>query len=243
MQVIKPFKVNKLAEIMQQKQTQMAMARKDGKDAVVQLHQYVLCRDFFNEVMQSNVDGKRYAIYGFEYHKDKDNALPQDYIGFMYYMPKAADEEAFLKNLVLLNAIEDYNGLELTTVEKICPREYYIQGDKFWLGANYLVSLYSFLLRVFSYNLNNTKEDDWIQEASELKTNEGSYLTQVSVPKFKHVLRNLKKLPVNTASPGGWGTDPNVSSLHNNSGFVSIFTGNNSTSYKDRIAKFMQGVK
>jgi len=237
-----PFKENSLNQIMQQKATKMAFCRREG-DKIVQCHQYVICRDYFNEVIASHATGDSYTVYGFQYQKDAKNYLNPEKQEFLYSVPNEPDRKAFEKNISILNDIEKNAGLSLTTIEKVDPTVYYLCGDPFWRKTNYLNSLYTFLLRALAYEFKD--QANWIEELSKQETNEGGYIRSVGVPRVKYILKNIAKAPI-LSDPTGLVKNKkveNTSTLHNYTGWVSTFRKSGACAYNEtyrpHIEKFL----
>jgi len=222
MNIIKTFTQKPLAEICQQKQVKFAFA-KDCPEGINQLHQYVLCRDFLNEVLQSNTDGKSYEIYGFFYDRNKNGQLAEEYTGFLYSIPNQELMDNFKENLQILHEIEAANDLQLTTVTDVDKSTVYLKGDKFWQQTCYRTSLYTLLLRCFVYKITQVK---WIEELIEKNsTNETSYLKRIGAEKLYKLLTNLQATPVAKDNPSGSATPKiETGTLHNYSGIVSAMT-------------------
>lgn len=145
----------------------------------VQIHQFVWCKDFMQDVVYATVTKKQVSIYGFSYNPEEAPPLDTE------------------KTRLLLNSFRDTNfgskvfgGLKdfLTQIErqlKMVPTRFEIAenphpryrksgiylaiGSKRWMQSPPMISLYTMLLRV---GLVHTKGEDFAQTIAKVKSGE-----------------------------------------------------------------------
>lgn len=151
-------KKTNLNQIPQQYETLFAFgAIQDG--VLVQLSQFVLCRDFLNDTLVWSKDPKaeKRAIYGWKYYG------PIDLTNTTFLLKFTGDsvsKDVFVKNLPLLNELEVKLGLTPTVfLETSVVDIIYTIGDPKWMVNTIPYSIYHQLLRILGAHTFTSFED------------------------------------------------------------------------------------
>lgn len=259
---VKWFSGVKPAEIYQSFNMKFAFANEvDGK--IIQCHQWVKCRDFLHDAVRTMLTGNPSTIWSFTFDKSKNPHFAMDKIMFLVSKKDVTSAKVFrpvlTRALKLINHFENLAGVELSTIKKVEPDKkagyahvWLITGPQFWLSAPYLVSLYTFLLRLGDKPLK-------FKDAASLR-NELEKLSGSPNPKNENDLKYLKQIwnKLDTivmeheklAKPNKEGfsnlyfTDAAIGSFHNNTGIVSACTGKTwDASFNKQITKVLKESK
>lgn len=217
-----------LNEAMQYKKVNFVSVREeDGK--LIGIHPPVLCRDYLGDILYVTKMNKEQAyVYGLQYKKDRDGPLQLDRTKLvMIFNEKSKDKETLFRNINILWELEKQCGLKTTELTELDKNTLYVRGSKRWLDNNFTYSFYTFMLRALCYQqIKDQKE--WylaVQDMAnkEYSATEGQYIKQISVEKFKTLLKNLKKFFIPLENPTGYSnTELSIMAVHSSSGFVAI---------------------
>lgn len=249
----------KPAEIYQSFNMKFAFANEvDGK--IVQCHQWVKCRDFLHDAVRTMLTGEKSSIWSFTFEKGKNPDIAMDKIMFLVSKKDVTNAAKFrpvlTKALKLINYFENLNGVELSTIKKVeadkkagYAHVWLLTGPKFWLTAPYLVSLYTFLLRLGDKNI-EFKDATSLKKALETLSkqdntnneNDLKYLKQVWNKMETLVTRHEDLADLNKEGFSGlYYTGASISSFHNRTGVVSACTA--ATWSKDFNKKVTKALK
>ena len=176
-----------------------AWVKKKDED-YVQQHYWVKCRDFLGDCFIFDISELK-NIYKFSVKDFEDSGL----LAVKYPHKKYAQH--FRENLKYLNVLEKTKTKILNTEKET---EIILQVPKFWRTSNVLLSLYTFLIKVYS---KETWED---QEGCEAQ-----YILATSHC-FDKLLKNLHKLKFPTFKQQ-YEEKNSLEYYHNFTGFVSTF--------------------
>lgn len=215
---------NPLGEIYQSMETKNALLKKE-KEGFFRITPLVLCRDFICDVYAFDKTDRKFDLYGMKNPKESPD---NDAVRLMVTFPNEKAKDFFWKNLQIIHKIEDDNKITSTDCLLIKGQElaFYVQGDKRWLGSYLLLGLYTHLLRVICYEIEDTK--DWIKSFTfngngNKKRNEDSKLVGSIHPEtWEKILSDLSVLDMKEFC----GYDPKKEdeyTIHHNSGIYSIF--------------------
>jgi hypothetical protein len=174
-----PKKQSNLIESLQQNKTQFAFCRYEpSKEALIQCHTFVQCRDFLNDVLVCTQEKMEIKIYGFSYTLE-DPAIDQEQTSLLLKMTDARCLKNFQENLCILEEIEEQLGFSDTRVELA---EYptqkeavvWVLGDPRWQKATSFFSLYTYLLKCLTYQYKEKK--NWREEVRDMGTKESGYM-------------------------------------------------------------------
>lgn len=214
-----------LAEIGQSMNLKFGVLRKESYDkdsdtlTLRQVTAWHKCRDFNTDVRSSTVEKTNFSIYGMSWD-GKSETLDWDVVYLNLQFPNAAALNCFKKNLAKLHSIEEKNGVPPTQFVETENNCGVVMGPKIWLLNSMSYSLYTFLLRIFCYEL---KQDDWITEMAGLNHSDSKYVSNFPRKSLDAILNDLTQLKTDDWCGLSFGKD-GTSAVHHNSGIVSIFS-------------------
>lgn len=241
---VKWFAGVKPAEIYQSFNMKFAFANIiDG--TIVQCHQWVKCRDFLHDAIRTMLTGKTSSIYSFTFEKNKNPDISMDKIRFLISKKDVTNATKFrpvlTRALKLINHFESLAGQDHSTLKKVeedkkagYAHVWLFEGPQFWLSAPYLVSLYTFLLRLGDKPLKFTNAATLKVELEKLSKathpsndNDMKYLKTVWDKIETIVIEHEKLAKLNDDGFSElYFTDAAIGSFHNSSGIVSTCGGN-----------------
>jgi len=120
-----------------------------------QCHPWVLCKDFMTDALWADLHKKKASIYGFTYDPAKDPKLTRTKT-VVVVRNRQKTAEVFCKEIKLsikfINCLEERMGFKPSKAEQVeCGKDgcvWMITGDKKWMHAPPVFSLYSLYLRV-----------------------------------------------------------------------------------------------
>jgi len=144
-----------------------SLLKRTGKNSFSELFYNVKCREYFGDTcVAAHYDRDVPPIYGFRL---KDKRMSLDEMIMSVSLPYSSDEgssyQSFLKGLTILRHTEKLMGIEVKNRSR-----YYLTNEKVdegskivvvspnnWCESPLLASVYTFILRLTTYNTNNTK--------------------------------------------------------------------------------------
>lgn len=227
-------------EIYQDSNLKFAFALESDTE-LRQVHDFIKCRDFFNEALVATQIGgiDSPSIFGFSYPAKK---YPID-LETTRLILKGTRFNEMLKNLQLLNKFERELDLEQTTITAIPDSEhYYLTGDKVWLVSAPMISFYTHILRcIYQYDHDAENFVDFMTKCSEQTGNAAKY--QKSINEMDWVLlisRAHDIFPKGTLPLPEMSAIKSVSTVHNYTGIVSWAKDGMYEQYKDSYKKFKE---
>lgn len=241
---VKWFKNPKnLSEIYQQTGTVFAFASLQ-KDGLTQCHEWVKCRDFLPDAVRSQITGKVCSIYGFVFDPKNNPNIDLDKIrmlvskGSLNALKVQKFRRKIKSSLKLLNHFEDIAKVPKTKVvranssgQKKYKAVFLFSGPPMWLSSPFLVSMYTFLIRLGDKELKFTDNSELEkgfkalvdqQNAGKLNDNDACYLTN-SWDKLKLIIENRSKLFPNQDNVHDiYWKDYSIHEFHNRSGLNSL---------------------
>lgn len=159
---MKPFKVewlpqDSLSEIYQKTGYQFALlsAPKDGNK---QACSFMLCRDFLQDAVAAFTTKGSCSIYGFKYAYGKHPPLDMVRVRMLVTkdgLSSKANRERFRRELKagqsLVNHYERLAGVSMSTMRKVTDSSKHVwrfRGPGLWMKSPFLISMYSFLVRI-----------------------------------------------------------------------------------------------
>lgn len=228
-----PNPTNTLNQAYQQKGVQFAFVNKVEDNKYLPIHCLVLCRDYLGDVVYTFNTGTKMSQFGFT--TKTTWKLDSDKTRILMTFPTKEDFDSAIKNISILNNIEQKNDWELTKLHLCSPIpissgvssvEYKIivEGDVKWRTSILSISLFTYLLRVISYDFKDP--NNWIEELlkNQEKSNEKQYLREVSEERFIFLIENLNKIGQDKQRSSGWESTSKEGQedyYHNYSGFRS----------------------
>lgn len=125
-------------------------------DNFEQCHPFVWCKDFLHDVIFATIHQKKFDIYRFFYDSERNPKACLKEIRLLVTNSKDSKLPAKIEACIeFLNQIEEAFGIPNSKVRKClkAPQQYkygvyLFQGNKRWLNAPPMISLYSFLIRI-----------------------------------------------------------------------------------------------
>lgn len=244
-----------LSEIYQSFNMKFAFANETEKE-IIQCHQWVKCRDFLHDAVRTMLTGNKSSIYGFSFEKGVNPDIAMDSIKMLVSKQDIKSGLLFRpllnRSLKLINHFENMAGEELSTIRKVqgdtkggYKHVWLVSGPKFWLSTPYLISLYTFLLRLgdkkFKFNDGNSLRKAFEKHCSKDDGNGGNdtkYLKKVW-DKLERVITAHDQIA--ELRKDGFSRlyfeKSGINSFHDRSGIVSTCEGNTWN------AKFNKNVK
>jgi len=132
-------------ELFQSFALKFSLVRKENNKLIEQ-HYPVLCRDFLADALLWHKYGEyENKLYGF---KIESTFKADNYLGLQTYQENI---EILKVNLFYLNEIEKTNNIQETKIIYEEPGRLVVEFDPFWRSSPPLISLYSFLFKIFGW--------------------------------------------------------------------------------------------
>jgi hypothetical protein len=222
-----------LCEIGQPTGIHYAFLSADNK----QCHQWIKCRDFLNDALRNQISNKVDEIFGFSYNPKQGPSLD---LGKMQMMIKRyhsgaeknaveRTKEIMASALAILNCIEEASGIKPPSVlhQVAGEKEMYIfEGSPEWMESTFMISLYTFLIRLGDKKLvfkDKAGLDVALKELTEKKISDHdiNYL-KTSLPYIDKILEKRKELTyVQKDGKHFMGESP-IGMFHNYTGIVAL---------------------
>lgn len=213
-------------EIFQKHAVRMAFVNKKEKECK-EIFAPVLCRDFLGDVLHSEKTNHNVFIYQFRYNP-KEQKIDRDKTRLSLHFPHHEMRENFVNNMQWLNSVERINDITQSQIQETSLKEcLVIEGDPFWLGAIWRISLYTFLLKVCTYEFKN---NDPIQSILDNKgSTEGRHLIDYNISKsqIENILGNIKQQT--WMFYGEVEKSMDILFIHNYTGIMNTIAGNKKT--------------
>jgi hypothetical protein len=238
-----------LSEIYQSTKMQFAFLSpsKDGK--AKQCHPFALCRDFLHDAVRSHITKKPCNIYGFHYG-DTNPPIDMKHMRVLVKRqvlntPEGVDrfEKSMKMGLKLLQHYESIAGWTKSKLvrvqDKDKPNVWLFMGPVGWMKSPYLVSMYTFIIRLGDKHEQIGKfktTDELVQKLADISTakaieqndNDSRYL-KTCANKLHVVMENIDKLFLPGKGKDKAKIDPiyndsghSIGTFHNNCGIVSL---------------------
>lgn len=169
-------------------------------------HGWIVCRDFLGDYVVGKMIDNSFNIYRF----DATEGLPTNLLALDFPAPKHL--EIFLKQIKYIQSLENFNNTKQTEILFANEDQSVIKVPDFWMKSNVLLSLYTFLIKIFSYT-----EKDPFENAPPV---EGQYIMATSKV-LPDMLKNLSKLKFPSFLDQWKDSHTTAEIFHNESGFVS----------------------
>lgn len=215
------------------------------KDGYRQCHEFVKCRDFLHDAVRASLQKKSCEIYGFKYDPEKnppvDTAKTRMLVSkynVLHHADKASDKllnelkEFMTRGRDILNYYEKLAGLKRRTIlhkasvgdENEDGSLWLFEGPGMWMRSSYLVSMFSFLIRLGAKNVSVENIDN---DFKKLMNEKDNYDNDVNYLKFcanklVTVMKGRKELFWNKPILKNYPNDVSISSFHNFGGIVSL---------------------
>lgn len=177
-----------MSEIYQQTGMQFAFLSPEKDGVFEQCHPFVLCRDFLHDAVKAHINKNKWQIFGFNYEYGKNPPIDMSCMRMLVrkkiFTARPKDlrkiskeckdnikkfEKDMSDGLQLLNYYEDLGNISISTMEETKDTNgnpvFIFAGSPIWMKAPYLVSLYTFLIRLGDKEFNfKGKKDGSIEK-------------------------------------------------------------------------------
>jgi len=214
MKIVENFNTYNLSESSQSLKVLFARCYKEEED-VIQTTQFVQCRDYLGDALWVQKYEKSAKIFGMEYSAEK-KYFNKNCSEYLLQFDTTKLKNSFLKGIEYLHEIEAKNNIPKTEIVKLKNKLVYVCGDKLWNSNVFLVSLYSYLLKICTLNGDWSSLSRWAPElAYKARTRD----------KWEYIINSLQTLAEFTETTTGWKQEPtwgNLDMPHNCSGLVTL---------------------
>lgn len=216
--MFKPAATKHYLEMGQEYNLLFAWVRPEEDNLVAQ-HSWVKCRDFLPDAIMIH-DRKEWSMQIYRFSIDKDFE-PHPLLALKFPSTKYA--ELWRKNISKLHKIENDNKLDNTAIIYDKDDVMVIKFSDFWMKHPSLISLYTFLIKIFSW-----RDRDELDKAP---SNEAGYIMSTQ-DIFNKLLKNLTKLTYGKFHEG-----EDISTFHNLRGFVTTFSKSSKHLLREQLMK------
>jgi hypothetical protein len=236
-------KTGGLNEIYQKTGMQFAFVSAPSKEGVQKVcHPWVLCRDFLPDAVRTQLTGKKTAIYGFNFDKGVNPDIDLKKMRMLVSVSgKKVNKKDFQKKMVsaekLLHHFEAHANIPLTKAKKIKQHGsgktcvYSFVGSVEWMKSPFMVSIYTFLIRLGDKELEFNSKESLLGALKALKDkevggdNDIHYLRQ-AWDKMHPVLKHRDKLfKMKDGFHDIFFKDLSIGSFHNHTGLQGLVRG------------------
>lgn len=213
------------------------------KDGNMMCHPWIKCRDFMPDAARTELTGKSTSIYSFNYAKGTNPPVDlkkmRVLVGREQSNTKAKEKEfteMMRYALKLLNYYEAFAGVPLSRIYEVNPegqkrytKVFMFVGPKMWMLSPFLISMYTFLIRLGAKKLEFKDKGELHKKLEKLQassTDKDAQYLRSSWDKMEIVLENRAKLfPKKNGYHDIFFKDINISSFHHNTGLVALTRG------------------
>lgn len=227
---------NSLAELMQTITIKFSFAKLGEPGTVLRIHDWIKCRDFFNEVLVGHATKKEHAIYGFSYGPD-NIPIDEENLTLLIKFPDVKTRTNFQSNWSILEQLcTNNNAQKPILVDTEDPFIKLLISDKVWQLNIPRLSYYTYILKVMNYSFNNPM--NWMKELKAYIGNsiEKKYLSKLEEKATKWLYEDCLFLFPNT-NISGHEEKTSIVTIHNYSGFFtvcnSVYAFENNTHRRD----------
>jgi hypothetical protein len=214
-----------------------------------QCHEWVKCRDYLHDAVRTTITGNNSAIYGFRFNKgenpDVDLRKMRMLVSKNNLTSKAAEDKFRKKSkhgLLMLNHFEKQAKVALSKMVEVDATGskkkvvFLYTGSVMWMKSPFLVSMYTFLIRLGDKELkfNNSAElknemKRLVDEQKKSRTkhdNDVTYLGQMW-NRLHNIIKYRKELfPMEKGVHNIYFRNTSIGTFHNNGGILSLANGN-----------------
>lgn len=211
------------------------------ENVIVQTHEWVKCRDFMPDAVRAQLTGEIFEIYGFKYDPKKNPPIDLNKVRMLVSKAelktekdKADFEKSMESGLKILNTYERLMGLKTRSKFRYVKGDkspwiycWLFTGPKEWLKSPYLLSLYSFCIRLGVKNLKFDNVDQLVKEMKKCgdqgNERDNNYLKKMW-NRIHLILKERKNLFLQNGKMDPIFTENVKGSFHDKTGIVSLCT-------------------
>jgi len=149
-------------------------------DGSRQCHHWIKCRDFLHDALRSHYTGKTEVIFGFSYVPGTNPPLDIEKMRMLFKRNAPSGESNMSENtrdiakagLALVHHMEKYGGIEpLSKLYRTSGDKdvYMFEGSSEWMESTFMISLYTFLIRLGAKKLVFKDKEDLDSQLKDLK--------------------------------------------------------------------------
>ena len=217
MEIIKDYQNSDLNQISQQITILFSYSYQIDENTIRQTSQPALCRDYFGDFIWAEKYNKaKFDQYGMIID-NKKAPLDPNWTSLLLNFPCVDMYNKFKTGIYFLHDIENKNNLPLTTITEVADLTLQVRGDKFWTKSIFNISLYTYLLKVCTF------EKNILEVLITTGYREKQYFKQVK-NKWEFITNNLQDILNHTDGVSGWENEENrnIGIIHSQSGFTSL---------------------
>jgi len=197
-----------------------------------QCHAMVKCRDFLQDALRNYISGKKDGIYGFTYDPAENPPLDLERMRMLVTVdgPNMTAEEKldiFMHGLTMLRFLEiDSDIKPLSTLSKTNQSNMFLfEGSKEWMGSSFMISLYTFILRLGAKKIQFKDKEEFNNKMTALCKKGGDhdvYYLQSAWPYIYKILQKRNELRYMQDSKKPLFDGQTIGLFHNYTGIVSL---------------------
>ena len=232
-----------LAEVYQQTGMLFAFAS-SPRNNMSQCHEWVKCRDFLPDAVRSQITNKPCLIYGFKFDTNENPAIDLNKMRMLVTKSVKSEnnisefEQKIRHGLKLINHYETMAGVGKSKINKVditgqnkYKSIFLFTGSVMWLRSPFLVSMYTFLIRLCDKKIQFTNNSELKTKLKELadeyssgkiNDNDAAYLIN-SWDKLDLIIKNRSKLfPIKNRVHDIYWKKYAINTFHNTTGLNSL---------------------
>lgn len=221
------------AEIGQSLDIKFSFVKRKDTGTYTNMFNPVKCRDFLGDCLDAIQHQKVNSIYGFTFD-GKKNKIYKAKTFLSLHFPNTETKETFLKQSWMLRTYTYHIGF--VRVSNIPDTNIVlVEASKFWQSSIAAMSLFTFIIKCLCYKLDIVGKNlfdvirgievdykNWDGTIIQVKTTEAQHIKNIDTDKIVFFLKNIKKLTKDLPNVSGYDSPKTISTVHNNSGFISI---------------------
>jgi len=200
-------------------------------DGYKQCHQWIKCRDFLHDALRSRITGKVEQIFGFSYDPKTDPPIDLKRMRLLIKRDRGLAKETrkMIDSAIdIINCIEKSSGIKpLSKLYQASSNDgvYIFMGASDWMESTFMISLYTFLIRLGAKNIEFTDKEDLYSKLKDLKGGDHdiNYLKTV-YPFLDKIIENRKKLKYVGRDGKVFFDKQNINMFHGYTGIVALCT-------------------
>ena len=240
------FKSNKhLSEIYQQTGMMFAFVS-SPKEGYKMCHEWVKCRDFLHDAVRAQILKSSCLIYGFNFEEGKNPPIDLKKMRMLVSRVdlKVGDKDnislfkqKMKSSLELLHHYEKMAGVSLSRIKEVNPEKsgkavvFLFVSPVMWMTSPFLVSMYTFIIRLGDKQLSFSDNDDLMKQYKEMnesnkksssQDNDKLYLGDTGPLMHKIICSREKLFMREKGFHNIYFKNLDISSFHNYSGIRSL---------------------
>lgn len=224
------------AEIGQSLDVKFSFVKRKDKNTYTNMFNPVKCRDFLGDCLDAIQHQKVNNIYGFTFD-GKKNKIYKSKTFLSLHFPNVESKQIFLNQswLLTIYSMDQAEVGDVYVTDIPDQNIVLVEASKFWQSSIAAMSLFTFLIKCLCYKLDMAGKSvfdvirdievdykNWDNTIIKVQTTEAQHIKNIDSNKIVFFLENIKKLTKGLPNVSGYDSPKNISTVHNNSGFISI---------------------